>query len=262
MHRTLHHTVAAVGLLAALCAASGAHAQATIDQSRAVAGGINSTDSAGFPITLTQSGHYRLTGNLVVPAGVSGIDIQGHNITLDLNGFTISGPMTCSRNTSTRAVTCSNTPAVDTFGVRNTSAMQGTTVRNGSVRGFSRGVRLIGQARIEGVTATNNFHALEVWTSAGSAGMIVDSMAEMNGGTGLSLDRGQILRSSSSRNGWSGVSAPSAQYVQVFDSVASGNAQFGFAGVSLRGSLATENASASRTKVQSLGQNVDEQGKF
>ena len=262
MTRSMHHTVASLGLLAALCAASGAHAQANIDQARAVAGGINSTDTAGFPITLTQSGHYRLTGNLVVPEGLTGIDILGHHITLDLNGFTISGPVTCSRNDSTREVTCANMPAVTTFAVRGSSGMQGITVRNGSVRGFSRGIRLVGSGRIEGVTGTNNYTALEIWSSGGSSGTIVDATAEMNSGVGLYVSRGQIVRSNSSRNGLDGMAAPGMPFVQVIDSVAANNARLGFSGVSLRGSLATENASTNRTKVQSLGQNVDEQGKF
>ncbi|WP_425257991.1 hypothetical protein ACPOLB_21020 [Rubrivivax sp. RP6-9] len=262
MTRSLHHTVASLGLLAALCATSGAHAQANIDQSRAVAGGINSTDTAGFPITLTQSGHYRLTGNLVVPAGLTGIDIQGHNITVDLNGFTISGPVTCSRNASTREVTCANKPAVETFGVSAPSVLQGVTVRNGAVRGFSRGVRLLGQAVVDGVSASHNGHGIDVWGSEGSAGKVMHSRAEMNSGNGITVYSGMVLHSTASRNGWSGFTAGSSAYVQVIDSVATGNARSGFSGMTLRGSLAMDNAANSRTKVQSLGQNVDEQGKY
>ena len=38
-----------------------------IDQNRAAAGGITPGDLAGFPVTIAQSGSYRLSGNLTVP---------------------------------------------------------------------------------------------------------------------------------------------------------------------------------------------------
>jgi hypothetical protein len=60
-----------------------------INQSK-VAAGISTSDAAGFPATLGQSGRYKLTGNLSVPAGVNGIEITVGDVTLDLNGFTIS----------------------------------------------------------------------------------------------------------------------------------------------------------------------------
>src|SRR5262245_44146183 len=50
------------------------------------------TAAGGFPHTISQPGSYKLSGNLAVPAGVNGIYISASNVTLDLNGFTISGP--------------------------------------------------------------------------------------------------------------------------------------------------------------------------
>src|SRR5579863_4016947 len=49
-----------------------------------------------FPIVICQSGSYRLSGNLTVPANTDGIDINADNVTLDLNGFSILGPTVCS----------------------------------------------------------------------------------------------------------------------------------------------------------------------
>lgn len=258
----MNRKLASLTLLAALCTGTGALAQANIDQTRAINGGINAADAPGFPVTLTQSGHYRLTGNLVVPAGMHGIVIEGHNITLDLNGFTISGPATCSRDASTRAVTCSNMPSGEIYGVATLVPMQGITVRNGAVRGFKRGLRLIGQSHVETVTASHNGHGIDLWESEGSSGLVMQSRAEMNSGNGITVYRGQVLDSMSSRNGWSGFSAGTTAHSQVIDSVATGNGRWGFSGVTVRGSFASGNASASRTKVQSLGQNVDEQGVY
>ena len=61
-----------------------------IDQAKVNAGGITPGDEPGFPATLRRSGRYKLTGNLAVPAGKNGIEVTQHEITIDLNGFTIS----------------------------------------------------------------------------------------------------------------------------------------------------------------------------
>ncbi len=67
-----------------------------INQATALAGGVTGSladDPAGFPVVITQSGRYRLTGNLSVPAGADGIVVSPgtQNVDIDLNGFVISG---------------------------------------------------------------------------------------------------------------------------------------------------------------------------
>src|SRR5262249_51967263 len=70
-----------------------------IDQRAAQAGKVTALDTPGFPVTISQSGSYRLTGNLNVPdAATTAIEITADNVTLDLNGFTISGPNVCTPN--------------------------------------------------------------------------------------------------------------------------------------------------------------------
>jgi hypothetical protein len=61
-----------------------------IDQAKVNAGGITPGDAPGFPATLSRHGRYKLAGNLSVPAGFNGIEVTQHNVTIDLNGFTIS----------------------------------------------------------------------------------------------------------------------------------------------------------------------------
>ena len=50
---------------------------------------VNAT--GGFPYIISVSGSYKLSGNLVVPVGLKGIDITASSVTLDLNGFNITG---------------------------------------------------------------------------------------------------------------------------------------------------------------------------
>src|SRR4051812_3821732 len=61
--------------------------------------------SYGFPIVICQPGSYRLSGNLTVPnANTTAISIQADNVKLDLNGFSIIGPVICK---SGGILTCS-----------------------------------------------------------------------------------------------------------------------------------------------------------
>jgi hypothetical protein len=65
-----------------------------INQLVATQTGLDSGDAPGFPITISTPGSDRLTSNLQV-SGVAGpapdaIDITADDVTLDLNGFTLS----------------------------------------------------------------------------------------------------------------------------------------------------------------------------
>jgi hypothetical protein len=85
----------AAGLAAALCIAGAAPALAVdgeilINQAKVNAGNITPGDTAGFPATLSRPGRYKLTGNLQAPSGTGGIEVTANDVTIDLNGFTIS----------------------------------------------------------------------------------------------------------------------------------------------------------------------------
>jgi len=75
--------------------------------------------AGGFPYTISQSGSYRLAGNLVA-ASTSAINITAPNVTLDLNGFTIS----CT------ACTATHQPGI-------AGNQPGTEILNGAVTGFN-----------------------------------------------------------------------------------------------------------------------------
>jgi parallel beta-helix repeat protein len=91
-----------------------------------------------FPYVISNPGSYRLTGNLTPPINVDAIDVSVSNVTIDLNGFSIS-------SLSGSAV-----------GI-NASAAGEVTVENGTVGGFGGvGVELGGFSIVRKVRADEN----------------------------------------------------------------------------------------------------------
>jgi len=90
-------SLVAVCLVASASAVFASDGLIEINQATALAGGVNGdlvADPAGFPVTITRSGSYRLTSNLAVfPVTADGIDIAAgvDDVTIDLGGFTIRG---------------------------------------------------------------------------------------------------------------------------------------------------------------------------
>jgi hypothetical protein len=99
-----------------------------INQAAAVAGGVTSCDTAGFPVTICTSGSYRLSGNLTVPSGVEGIEITASGVSLDLNGFTILLPAAGS------------TPSI--CSIRGTGSLSLIRIQNGILSGGACGIQL------------------------------------------------------------------------------------------------------------------------
>ena len=74
-----------------------------IDQNRALAGNVTPGDFPGFPVTISRPGSYRLSGNLeVTDPDITAIEITADHVTLDLNGFSIQGPLIAARDSSNR----------------------------------------------------------------------------------------------------------------------------------------------------------------
>lgn len=151
-----------------------------IDQSHALAGGISPDDAPGFPVTISQSGSYRLSGNLTVPANTTAILITAAYVTLDLNGFSIVGPVVC---TSSPAVCPAANQAIGIqAGNPGVPGPRGIRILHGSVRGMgSLGISISGEgSSVEGVTADGN---------AGGgilvAGNVVGCAANLNGALGI-----------------------------------------------------------------------------
>ncbi|MFN7993371.1 MAG: right-handed parallel beta-helix repeat-containing protein [Bryobacteraceae bacterium] len=187
---------------AALTAVTGSLPAATgvilIDQGAAMAGNVTPGDAPGFPVTISQPGSYRLTGNLTVPdENTTAILITANSVTLDLDGFTVSGPVTCTGS----PITCSaggSGIGIQANGTQ-TVGLSAVRIRNGSVHGMgNNGVQLTGTGTsVEKVTAYGN--------SAGgiAATTVIDSEAVQNGSFGFLAT--SVRNSTSSQNGGDGI---------------------------------------------------------
>jgi hypothetical protein len=186
--------------------------QVSIAQAKALSGGISGAcDAPGFPITICVSGSYKLESDLEVPANTDGIDIAVPNVTIDLNGFTISGRVTCTGAGTT--LHCSGSTSGGGIQEVGSFVSGNITVRHGTVRGFG----LLGV----GLTGIGN---------------IVDEVnASENMATGIFVWYGTVTRSTSSRNLGAGFVCYAGQ---VKDSAAYGNTF----GILLNRCSATDNA--------------------
>jgi len=163
-----------------------------INQAKAMAGGLNGSlinDPPGFPVSITQPGSYRLTGDLTVPDGnTTAISIPvTAGVSLDLGGFAIRGP-----NLVNDSPACS--AGGTGYGI--VSDANPTVVRNGSVIGMgSEGIRIGGgDSRIEAVRVVHNCGA-GVHCLAGGA-LIVESQAHRNRFQGFLLGEATIVKDS------------------------------------------------------------------
>jgi hypothetical protein len=158
-----------------------------------------------FPFVISKPGSYVLKGNVTVAdANTTAFEITVPDVTLDLGGHTIQGPVVCSGSPTTCASTGTG------HGI--SSSAPHTTVRNGTVRGMGDfGVLLngvfdnVGMNKVEDVTAVSNGGTgIGV---GGSAGSITRCRAFQNGNSGLSLSSGghQVSENQASFNGQAGI---------------------------------------------------------
>jgi parallel beta-helix repeat protein len=168
-----------------------------------------------FPVRITKTGSYVLGANLNVTTSTDAIDISAANVTIDLNGFVISGS---GSGTGIKA-----------------SGVTETSVRNGSVTGFSPGLALGDGSVVQNVRAnanqgdgidcagdcqishdganSNGNNGILV---SGSNNLIADNTANGNQGAGINLSAGsqdQVTGNIANDNGtgslcFSGIAAP------------------------------------------------------
>lgn len=243
--------------LALVCLAGAAQAQVLIDQNKVMAGNVTAGDASGFPLTLSQPGHYKLTGPLTVPAGVNGVEITGPDVTLDLNGFAISGPNSCSQNSNTRVVTCTMAATAGYYNgvVHAADGAQRFALRNGSVRGFTgRGVVGGDNIRLENLNIAHNAGHGYTSSTYSQTGVYMENVAiETNAGTGVMGNVGMIVRSRIASNGSHGVYGNG---LMVQDSSVRSNFGTGATSSALRGTLLNGNGT-NRNAVVSMGGNLD-----
>ena len=172
-----------------IAATSSAGAQTLIDQAKVMAGNVTSGDGAGFPVTISQPGSYKLTSNLMVPAGFNGIEITADNVSIDLNGFAIIGAGKCVRNSSSYDVSCTSQGR----GIITMASSLHTMVRNGMVNGFYTGV-LIESGQIQDLSLRHNNVGIATNNSAGEPVLISGTTAALNN-IAIQMTAGTVERS-------------------------------------------------------------------
>ena len=139
--------------------------------------------NGGFPYKITKSGSYKLTSNLVVPAGKDGIDVTAPDVTIDMNGFSIIGPVVCTGEVDIPAVCPAASGGVGIkSGGETEPGSPDVKVMNGSVSGMgAQGIFLIGDGNlVEKVSARSNAGIGMV-----VLGTVLNSSAIGNGATGI-----------------------------------------------------------------------------
>lgn len=234
--------------------ASLTHAQVTIDQNKAMAGNVTPGDTPGFPITITRPGLYKLVSNLSVPAGTDGIRIAADDVTLDMNGFTLASTAICTRNSQSRVVTCSQGGGAGTgIDTSFNGAYNGSVVRDGTVRGFSKGLRGVQGETLLRMHITQNESYGVSTTTVFSGITVIDSVIDLNGFTGIAANNGLMRGSRVGHNGGNGIQTSN---MIVESSFVMGNKNVGMQAGAARGSWLLGNGT-NRDSVQSLGGNID-----
>ena len=155
-------------------------------------------DTAGFPVTIGQTGSYRLTGNLSVPLNVTAIQTNAVNVTLDLGGFIVNGANVCAGYPTTGCSVTNGNPGIS-------SAQYLVVVRNGSVSAMGGDcISLTGRSsevdRVRALSCGRN------GILVGGTGRITRSFAGANVTVGIGLDAGGYAEGHEARaNGGIGI---------------------------------------------------------
>jgi parallel beta-helix repeat protein len=172
---------------------------------------INATNTPGDADSLcriTQSGSYYLTGNITGVAGKHGIEIASNNVTLDLNGFRLSG----------------NSSTLDGIAITQSQG-RGIIIRNGIVElwgdcGIEADYNFGSppSAIIQDISANRNTrhgiytlfdnHILRCHAEqndgdgiiAGAGSSVIECTAAWNGGDGISASTGSIVSNCRAKN--------------------------------------------------------------
>ena len=142
-------------------------------------------DTVGYPVSIGQSGSYRLTGNLIVPdLDTTAIQVTSDNVSIDLNGFEIRGPLPCTVG----PVTC----PPPGLGAGISSGAANLTVANGHIIGMGGDGILAGDgAVLSNLTVIGNAGNGAV---VGVGGRVLGCTIRDNGGEGVSSgDEGLVV---------------------------------------------------------------------
>lgn len=142
---------------------------------------------------------------MVSDPNVPAIVVTANHVTLDLDGFTITGPNRCAMTTTYSGVVCTYSSASGVDGINvggglTDLSVRGLVLRNGTIRGF-RGKAVYGSAgaQIENVVALEN----ALGGIFGAFGSRVERVrATLNGGPGVYVVDGLVSDSVVELNQW------------------------------------------------------------
>lgn len=136
-------------------------------------------DISSVPITITEPGSYVVVQNLTVTAlDTHGIVIEASDVTLDLNGFTLTGPGKTAGSSGSGIF-------VDD------SSFSRTTVRNGTVRDWRyNGVDVGSDSTVENVKAISNG---SVGIAPGGRCTIRNCIASLNDNSGMQVGSQSVI---------------------------------------------------------------------
>jgi hypothetical protein len=169
-----------------------------INQTCAVETGCFAGDAAGFPVTITSPGSYRLTGNL--DADATGIEILADFVALDLNGFRLDGDATSSSTShgvhipTRRAVEIRN-GSISRFAGRAVNADGGGQHRVLGVRVLdsgSDGIYLNGDEMVVRGCIVKSSVGRGIHTGARS--IVEGNVSESNGSTGIRVSSFSLVK--------------------------------------------------------------------
>jgi len=134
-----------------------------INHTCATATGCFPGDVAGFPVTITQTGSYRLSSNLIVPDHlITAVSVSAHDVSIDLGGFAIA-----RADCVPPAGVCTTIPGSGD-GVRveeyaTNERYLGISLRNGTIAGLGGfGLWAGDQAEVSGVLFRRNNSSIRI----------------------------------------------------------------------------------------------------
>lgn len=212
MSRILIRSVLIASGLAFAAPAMAVDGQVLITQAKAVAGNVTPGDAAGFPVTLSVAGSYKLASDLIPGPNKSGIVAAAPDITIDLNGFRMSGGPAGGTNNSLNGIVGTG----DRLRVLNGTigAFEVTGISNAN-----RGYLIVENMRIinNGLGISNDFGPFSriqnstVATNVGDGILcgatchVEGNVVSNNGGVGIGLRSGTVLGNTIHTNVGSGI---------------------------------------------------------
>jgi len=135
---------------------------------------VNTPGNVNGTFVITQPGSYYLTGNVTGEVGKHGILIGSDGVTIDLNGFTMTG-----------------VPGAFSGVGHSVQSYRNVTVRNGTLTGWANGIAITGAGnRVEAVRASES---VGVGIFLSTNGVIESCTATDNGTNGISVGNGCVV---------------------------------------------------------------------